>query len=146
MGALYLALAVVMGHELSRDLLRASKLVRELEASEAGLRESEERMSLAVDAADLGIWVRDLRRNEIWASDKWRELFGFAPSEPLDFDAILQRLHPDDREGLRLAHAGGRGGNGGQYEMEYRLILPDGRTRWIASQGRVECDTRASRS
>ena len=43
------------------------------------------------------------RRNEIWASDKWRELFGFTPSEPLDFERILQRLHPDDREALQQA-------------------------------------------
>ena len=51
-----------MGYELSRDVLRASQLVRELQVSEAGLRESEARMSLAVDAADFGIWIRDLAR------------------------------------------------------------------------------------
>ena len=38
---LYLGLVAVMGYELSRDVLRASQLVRELQASEAGLRESE---------------------------------------------------------------------------------------------------------
>ena len=140
-GPLYLGLVVVMGSELSRDVLRASRLVHELQASEAGLRESEARMSLAVDAADLGIWIRDLARNEIWASDKWRELFGFAPSEPLEFNAILQRLHPDDREGLRQAHAMAvAGADGGRYQTEYRLMLPDGATRWISSQGRVEFD------
>ena len=78
---LYLGLVVVMAHELSRDVLRASQLVHELQASEAGLRESEARMSLAVDAADFGIWIWDLARNEVWASEKWRTLFGFAPSE-----------------------------------------------------------------
>ena len=140
-GPLYLGLVVVMASELSRDVLRASRLVHELQASEAGLRESEARMSLAVDAADLGIWIRDLARNEIWASHKWRELFGFAPSEPLEFNAILQRLHPDDREGLRQAHAMAvAGADGGKYQTEYRLMLPDGATRWISSQGRVEFD------
>ena len=136
---LYLGLVVMMGSELSRDVLRASRLVHELQASEAGLRESEARMGLAVDAADLGIWIRDLARNEIWASHKWRELFGYAPSEPLEFNAILRRLHPDDREGLRQAHAMAvAGGNGGQYETDYRLMLPDGATRWISSRGRTE--------
>ena len=109
-GPLYLGLVVVMGYELSRDVLRASRLVHELQASEAGLRESEARMSLAVDAADLGIWIRDLARNDIWASDRWRELFGFAPSEPLEFDGVLQRLHPDDREAPPAGSGdGGRG-------------------------------------
>ena len=93
-GPLYLGLNVVMAAELSRDVLRASRLVHELQASEAGLRESEARMSLAVDAADLGIWIRDLARNEIWASHKWRELFGFAPSERLEFNAILRAAAP----------------------------------------------------
>ena len=116
----YLGMVAVMGYEVSRDVLRASQLVHELQASEAGLRESEARMSLAVDAADVGIWIRDLARNEIWASHKWRELFGFAPSEPLEFSAILQRLHPDDRE-----------------------RLPAGATRW-RSRVRTEANTRPS--
>jgi PAS domain S-box-containing protein len=141
----YLVLIAVMGYELSRDVLRASQLVQELQASEAGLRESEARMSLAVDAADFGIWIRDLARNQIWASEKWRDLFGFTASEPLDFDAILNRLHPDDREGLLQAHAlaitrATEQADGGRYQTEYRLMLPDGECRWISSRGRVECD------
>ena len=137
---LYLGLVIVMASALSRDVLRASRLVHELQASEAGLRESEARTSLAVDAAELGIWIRDLARNEIWASHKWRELFGFAPSEPLEFNAILQRLHPDDREGLRRVDAMAvAGADGGKYQTEYRLMLPDGSTGGIP-QGRVELD------
>lgn len=138
---LYLGLVIVMAYELSRDVLRASQLVHELQASEAELRESEERMSLAVDAADFGILIRDFARNEIWASEKWRELFGFAPSEPLDYSAILKRLHPDDREGLEQVLTRAVAGlDGGKYQAEYRLLLPDGTTRWISSHGRVEYD------
>ena len=82
----YLGLVAVMGYELSRDVLRASQLVHELQVSEAGLRESEARMSLAVETAGFGLWIRDLTRDEVWASERWRGLFGFAPSERLDFD------------------------------------------------------------
>ena len=139
---LYLGLVVVMGYELSRDVLRASQLVRELQVSEAGLRESEARMSLAVDAADFGIWIRDLARNDIWASEKWRELFGFAPSAPLDFEAVLRRLHPGDRDNLQAHETAVAGVDGGRYQTEYRLVLPDGTIRWISSHGRVESDAR----
>ena len=119
----------------------ASQLVHELQASEAGLRESEARMSLAVDAADLGIWIRDLARNEIWASHTWRQLFGFTRSEALEFNVILHRLHPDDREGFQQAHAMAlAGAGGGKYQIDYRVMLPDGSTRWVSSQGRVEFD------
>ena len=141
----YLGLVAVMGYELSRDVLRASELVRELQISETGLRESDARMSLAVDAADLGIWTRDLGENEIWTSEKWRQLFGFGPSAPLQFTDILERLHPDDRnaleqaDALAIAEAAG-GKNRGTYQTDYRIILPDGAIRWIASLGSVEVD------
>ena len=137
----YLGLVIVMAAALSRDVIRASRLVHELRASEAGLRESEARMSLAVDAADLGIWSRNLPRNEILASHKWRELFGFAASEFLDLDKVLQRLHPDDRQTLQQHNTMAlAGSNGGEYQTEYRLMCPDGTIRWISSQGRVEFD------
>ena len=140
-GPLYLGLVVVMGSELSRDVLRASRLVHELQASEAGLRESQKRMNLALEAGNLGIWIWDLARNDIWASDSWRTLFGFEPSEHLDLDRVLQRLHPDDRQTLRQHQAMAlAGSNGGTYQTEYRLMCPDGATRWISSQGRVEFD------
>jgi PAS domain S-box-containing protein len=133
-GPLYLGLVVVMASELSRDVLRASRLVHEL-------RESEARMSMAVDAADLGIWIEDLTQREIWASHRWRECFGFSSSEPLEFDAILQRLHSDDREGFRQSRAiAVEGAHGGRYQTEYRLMVPDGMIRWVFSQGRVEFD------
>jgi len=135
----YLCLVLVMAYELGRDVLRASQLVGELQASEAGLRENEERLSLAVDAANFGIWIRDLARNEIWASDKWRKLFGFAPSERLELDAILQRLHPDDREGFQQTVGAAVGGEG-RYGAEFRVMLPNGGIRWISSHGRVEFD------
>ena len=107
--------------------------------AEEALRESEQRMALATHGANLGIWIRDFARNEIWASDKWRELFGFSPSQRLEFECILQRLHPDDRESIRQALAKALGGEG-TYETEYRVVLPDGRMRWIASRGGVEFD------
>ena len=76
-------------------------------------------------------------RNEIWASDQWRALFGFALSERLELVDILQRVHPEDREPFEqtLANVLERGGD---YETQYRILLPDGRTRWISSYGRVE--------
>jgi two-component system sensor kinase FixL len=138
---LYLGLVAVMGYELSRDVLRASHLVNELRVSEAGLRESETRMNLAVETAGFGLWIRDLARDEVWASERWRGLFGFAQSESLDFDHVLQRVHPDDRERVQQAQSRALAGvDGGRYQIEFRLALAGGVTRWISSQSRVEYD------
>jgi PAS domain S-box-containing protein len=126
----FLAVLLAMSYELSRDTLRAKQLAGELQ-------ESEQQMSLATAAGNLGVWVRDLAQNTIWASSQWRALFGFAPAERLDLETILQRLHPDDREAIRHTLVKATNGDG-HYETDYRLLLPDGRTRWIASRGRVE--------
>ncbi len=125
----FLGVVLAMGYELSKDVLRAAHVNREL-------RESEQRMTLATEAAHLGIWVRDLSRNEIWASVKWRELFGFTKSERLDLDCFMHRLHPDDRDRIRQVFANAE--VTGHYEGEYRILLPNGQIRWIASRGRVE--------
>jgi PAS domain S-box-containing protein len=106
---------------------------------ESSLRESEQRMNLAADAANLGIWIRDLVGNQIWATEKWRQLFGFEKWEWLDMHRFLQRLHPEDRDTVSQALTKARE-TGGIYEKEFRIVLPDGTVRWIASRGRVEFD------
>ncbi len=107
--------------------------------AERSLRESEQRMSLAADAANLGIWIRDFVGDEIWATEKWRELFGFEKSERLDMHCFLERLHPADREPVRQLLASALLDKAG-YEAEYRIVLPDGRIRWISARGRTEFD------
>ena len=112
---------------------------RRLRMAERSLRESEQRMSLAAEAANVGIWTRDLTTDKIWATDKWRELFGFEKPEGLDLHRFLQRIHPEDQDAVRQALEKARE-SGGDYEKEYRITLPDSQTRWIASRGRVEFD------
>ena len=129
----------MMAFELSYDILRASQLDRDLHLSEAGLRESEERMRLAVEGADFGIWIRDLARNEIWATDKWRAIIRFKQEERLELDSILQRIHAEDRDAIRSVLSKATDGDG-SYEAEYRLVLASGDIRWIQSHGRVEFD------
>lgn len=128
----YLGIVTAMGYELSHDVLRAALLGREL-------RESEERMELAAGAAELGVWTWDIARDEIWATDDARALFGFTQSEPIDLDRFLRALHSDDREPLTQTLAKSMKGDG-EYESEHQVVLPDGQIRWIASRGRVEFD------
>jgi hypothetical protein len=52
-----------MGYELSSDVARAAQLTRELQASEAALRESEQRMGLAASAAELAMWTWNIPRD-----------------------------------------------------------------------------------
>src|SRR5881398_2815166 len=108
--------------------------------AEEALRQSEARTNLAANAANLGLWRWNIRDDELWATEKWRRLFGFAESEPVNFDRVLQVVHPADRERMkqRVQHVLEHGG--GEHESEYRITRPDGSTRWIAGYGGVELD------
>jgi PAS domain S-box-containing protein len=64
-------------------------------------------------------------------------MFGFTPSERPDLDRYMQRLHPEDCDSVRQTFARALDG-GGTYQTEYRVVLPEGKTHWIASHGRVE--------
>jgi PAS domain S-box-containing protein len=133
----YSGIVLAMAYELSHDVLHAAHLARRLQESEVHLRETQERMELAASAAELGMWMWDIARNEIWLTEKGRALFGFAPSEKLDFDRFRSRIHPEDRESVRQAVENTLQ-TGTEYRSEYRVILPDGQLRWIAGRGHVE--------
>ena len=108
--------------------------------TEEALRESEARINLAANAANLGLWVWNLRDNELWVTEKWRELFGFAKSEPVTFGQLAQCVHPEDRERMqqRVQHMLEHGGV--ERESEYRITQPDGSTRWMAGYVGVQLD------
>jgi two-component system, LuxR family, sensor kinase FixL len=133
----YSGIVLAMGYELSRDMAQAAHVARQLQAREVDLRESRERMELAASAAELGMWMWDIARDEIWITDKGRDLFGFGASEKLDFDRFRRVVHPEDRQ-LVLQAVENTLRTGAEYEAEYRVMLPDGRLRWIAGRGHVE--------
>ena len=93
---LILATAAVIGLQ---SLLIVGLIVQRsrLKRAEGSLRESEERMSLAAEAANLGMWVWDVVRDKIWMSDKGRALFGLALDTRLDDATLIARVHPEDR-------------------------------------------------
>src|SRR6058998_2493532 len=113
----------------------------ERQRAEEALRESEAHVSLAADAANFGLWVWNIRDDELLVTEKWRKLFGFAESEPVKFDQLLKVVHPEDRERMKqTVQEMLEDGGGGEHESEYRITRPDGSTRWIAGYGGVELD------
>jgi two-component system sensor kinase FixL len=109
--------------------------VTELLNKERALREFEERVVLAAQAAHLGVWEMDTTTYEIWMSDGARALFQFDSETSLDHARVQDRVHSDDRA-LRDSAIKHAIETQGHYEIEYRALLPDGTLRWIASNGR----------
>jgi two-component system, LuxR family, sensor kinase FixL len=126
----YLGILLAMGHELTVDVFAAAELSRQL-------RESEGRMSLAAESANLGLWVWDIARDEVWGTPRFRSMLGFLDGEHITFAVFRERVHPDDRASMER-NVRGAVEKDLPYDMQYRLILPDASQRWIAAAGRVE--------
>ncbi|PYJ08367.1 MAG: hypothetical protein DMF06_12900, partial [Verrucomicrobia bacterium] len=124
--------------ELSYYMARAAQTTERLRASEAAFRESEMRISLAASAANLGLWVWDVKEDNLWIMEKSRELFGFGKTERISLSRFLQVVHEDDRERLNKELRDSL--QSGEYETEYRIRGADGKTRWVAGYGRIELD------
>jgi PAS domain S-box-containing protein len=106
---------------------------------EQALRISEERLSLAASAADLGLWNLDLASGIFWATNEAREQFEVNAEETLTLDRVLETIHPDDRAAVQreLDDVVALERNG---QVEYRVVRKDGRQRWLATRGRVRTD------
>jgi len=130
----FLGIVLAMGYELSRDVLRAGELSREL-------GESEQRMELAVDATGLSSWTWDVQQGKVRATEQFARLFGFEDSDPIEFAAFLSRIHKDDRAQTHavMRHAIDTRGDFG---TEFRAVLPDGTERWISAMGKAAVDNR----
>jgi PAS domain S-box-containing protein len=115
--------------------------VTELVDKDAALKKSEERMRLAADAVNLGIWEWDLDSNEIWATDERRSLLGWPVSGRVTFEDFISGVHPEDRNRVRQMIGEAIEGRK-DYDSEYRLVLPDGIVRWMATRGRVHFDAK----
>ncbi len=113
--------------------------VTELLNKDEALRESEERMRLAADAVNLGIWEWDLATDEIWATNARRTLLGWPALGKVTFEDFVSRVHPEDRSRIRQTISDGIR-DAKDYDSEYRLVLPDGVVRWMSMRGSVHFD------
>jgi PAS domain S-box-containing protein len=128
----FVAIQAILIAVLLRSRLR-------LRSARARLGENERDLHLATQAAGLGVWKLDLDQGRMWITEAGRGLFGWQGTEPVDFEHFLATLVPEDRDaarrGLQRAVDGG-----GDFDAEHRILLADGKERWIATRGRVELD------
>jgi PAS domain S-box-containing protein len=124
-------------YELWRAVVSAIRDATARDAMDAALREGEDRLSLAVEAAGLGLFYAVPYGPMYW-SPRCREIFGVGDAPIPDFEAFLQLVHPADREKVRQAAARWLApGGDGRYQDQYRCLRPDGGVRWVAASGIV---------
>ena len=126
---------------VERELAEAAAR-RDSRHAQKDLRESEERLALAVEATQIGTFdFYPQTGNLIWSKFA-RQHFGVSPEADVSYDTFLRALHPSDRDRVTKALQDAvRFENGGNYSQEYRTLgIEDGEERWLSSRGRVFFD------
>jgi PAS domain S-box-containing protein len=114
-----------------------SRDIHDQKLAEESLRESEERLRIALEAGAIGTWDWDIKQNRVQWTRRTYELHGLKPGE---FDgtveAFVRVVHPDDLPHVKAAlEAALR--QKAQYQIELRVIHPDGKVRWLSTSGNV---------
>lgn len=101
------------------------------------VKESNRKLELAAEGAKIGIFQWDLSTNLVYISGACCEHLGFSTqTREIGYDEFLKRIHSQDRPLVINAHAGAIE-TGNDFEVDYRLIRPDGSGRWLSSIGRA---------
>ena len=135
-GALMLFVAGgVMSYAVER-MLRA-RISEERKRANEMLRESEQRLRLALESGEMGMWEWVVGSDQTEWDKKKYELVGFPVGDGhVSTELAFSSLHPDDAPAYKRALdevlEQGRG-----FIHEYRIIRPDGQVRWLAERGRV---------
>jgi PAS domain S-box-containing protein len=108
-----------------------------LEAANAALRESEERLNLALSATQEAVWDHDAQLGHIKHNRRWSEVLGLNDGLSEHPVAVfLERVYPDDRASVQRRGTKASTENG-HFALEYRLRRADGSYLWVCDHGRV---------
>lgn len=120
---------------LQQKAVASGAETKERERAEALLREQQTRLTVATNLANLAIWDINLETYAIEASDEFKGWLGVPADQPLDYQSLLQLMHPNDRRRVSYAlHTAVA--NNLDYDVEYRLLNKQGVERWLKVMGR----------
>lgn len=123
--------------ELGELAASFNQMAKNLDKSHRALRESEERYALAQRAANIGSWDWDIRTGEIHWSETIESLFGFGRGEFGEtYEAFLECVHSEDRQYV-IDSVNACREDGKEYNIEHRIVWPDGTVRSVSEMGGV---------
>jgi len=125
--------AAVRGRERQYQMRDQYESIRK---GEVRSRELQEQLEIAVDASELGTFHCDIPLDKIVWNARCKAHFWLPPEAEVDFELFYSILHPDDRERTREAIAACVYG-GKVYDIEYRIVSPQGAIRWVRATGRT---------
>jgi len=99
--------------------------------------DAEQRLELAIEAAGMGIWDRNLDTDEIKFDDKWFRNIGCDPELFSSHDRWLDNIHPEDQPGIRESVTALRSGKSNYNNLTYRIRTKQGYWKWILSFSKI---------
>ncbi|MGB0122950.1 MAG: PAS domain-containing protein [Silvibacterium sp.] len=121
------------------DKLAADRrLSKERSAAALAMRERETRLQMALDGGHVGLWDNDLEHGRVIWSDEHYRIVGFEPgSVDPGYETMRTAIHPEDRDAMDALFQETMV-TGRPFCCEYRVVWPDGTTRWVEAQAKYE--------
>jgi two-component system, cell cycle sensor histidine kinase and response regulator CckA len=142
-GQLYVALSVSPIRNAQGTVIGASSIKRdvtEARRAQQALAESQERLELALRAARMGTWHWNLKNDVMTWDEGLNQLYGVGLTQQVSrLDQFLERVHEDDREQVRREIQRAVDETGA-VNIEFRIVLPNGKIRWLSDKGRLVRD------
>ncbi len=112
--------------------------IRQLEAADLALKQSEERLRLVLEASHDGFWDFDLKNQSTYLSPRWAEMLGYSQQElePC-LETATTLMHPEDYPLVRQAAINHLSGASPFFEAEYRMLTKSGQWKWMLARGQV---------
>ena len=119
-----------------QSVIGVARDITESMDSEVALKQSEERLNLALQATELGLWDWNVVTNEVYLSPIWLSMLGYGPDElPQELDTWTSLLHPDDVDETVKTVQDSIKNREASFDIEFRLKQKNGTYGWIRSLG-----------
>ncbi|MBT8490972.1 MAG: PAS domain S-box protein, partial [Deltaproteobacteria bacterium] len=106
--------------------------------AEEALRESEERLKLALEATNDGLWDVNLVTNQVYFSPRYYTMLGYEPYElPPTLETWIDLMHPDDREYAPPKYLNHMMDTSYTFEKEFRMKSKSGEWKWLLGRGKA---------
>jgi len=120
-------------------IINTAAHLTELVSARKQIAETQERLAFALQSAGIGTWDLDPINNKVNWDDRCRELFGFSTEGEIDYDDVLNCIHPDDKEMVNRAVIVAVNPAGeGNYDIRYRTVSEiNNELRWVHCKGKA---------
>jgi len=121
--------------ELNEVSLLLQESGRRLSESKESLKQTETRLHVAINSANLGVWGYDVTTGQFGCSARARRILGVPPGVEIDFQLLQDVCHPDDVDAVRKSISKSIADTK-PLDVECRVIRSDGEVRWVLISAR----------